>query len=194
MRKRTNHRSSRVVVKNGGVGYTLLYIRVSSLDQANKALNLENQERTCREFCQRQDWPVVERFLDRHSARNAVDRPEFQRLLAYCRTNPGKIRYVVVFDLSRFARNVGDQAAAIAELERCGVLLRSVRESNIDESPLGRLAANILGGMNQYMTDALSANMKIKSRQAAAAGRFPWRAPLGYKNIGGKSGPNIAPR
>jgi hypothetical protein len=40
-------------------------------------------------------------------------------MLAYCRANPGKIRYVVVFDLSRFARNVADQGMAIAELARC---------------------------------------------------------------------------
>jgi site-specific DNA recombinase len=193
MQKRTNHRRSGNVVKNEGAEASLLYVRVSSDEQANKALNLVNQEGTCREHCLRQDWPIVERFLDTDSGRTAVGRPEFQKMLAYCRANPGKIRYVVVFDLSRFARNVGDQAAAIAELGRCGVLLRSVRESNIDESPVGKLAANILGGMNQYMTDALSTNMKIKSRQAAAAGRFPWRAPLGYKNIGGKSGPNIVP-
>src|SRR5258707_3813191 len=125
MRKRTNHRRSRVVVKNDGVGYTLLYIRVSTEEQAIKALNLENQEGTCRGHCERQGWSVVESFVDRHSARNAVDRPEFQRMLAWCRAHRGEVRYVVVYDLSRFARNVGDQAAAIAELGRSGVLLRS---------------------------------------------------------------------
>jgi len=35
--------------------------------------------------------------------------------------------------------------------------------------------------------------MKDRTRQAVSAGRFPWRAPLGYINIGGKDGPNIKP-
>jgi site-specific DNA recombinase len=193
MQRRRNPRRSSKVAKYAGEENSLHYIRVSSEEQAIKALNLENQEGTCRDHCTQQGWPVVERFLDRHSARNAVDRPEFQRLLAYCRANRGKIRYVVVYDLSRFARNVGDQAVAIAELERCGVRLRSVREPNIDESPAGRLAANILGGMNQYMTDSLVINMRDKCRKSAGKGRFPWRAPLGYKNVGGNTGPNIIP-
>jgi site-specific DNA recombinase len=176
-----------------GVETCILYIRVSSNEQATKALNLENQEGSCREHCQREDWQVIEKFVDRHSARNAVDRPEFQRMLAYCRQHPGKIRYLIVFDLSRFARDVADQGMAIAELERCGVELKSVREPNIDRTPAGKLAANILGTLNQYMTDSLSANMKVKMRQSAEKGRWPGLASLGYKNIGGNSGPNIIP-
>jgi site-specific DNA recombinase len=192
VRRRQPRRSSNLV-KWEGIETCILYIRVSSNEQAIKALNLENQEGTCREHCQRQGWPVVERFLDRHSARNAVDRPEFQRMVAYCRANPGKIRYIVVFDLSRFARNVADQGVAMAELRRCGITLHSVREPNIDDTAAGQLAANILGTLNQYMTDSLSANMKVKMRQSAEKGRWPGLASLGYKNIGGNSGPNIVP-
>jgi site-specific DNA recombinase len=192
VRRRKARRSSNFV-KYEGEENALVYIRVSSKEQAIKALNLENQEGTCREDCQRQGWPVIARFLDKHSARNAVDRPEFQRMLAYCRANPGKIRYVVVFDLSRFARNVADQGVAIAELARCGVELYSVREPNIDATPAGKLAANMFGAMNQYHSDALSANMKVKMRQSAEKGRWPGLVSLGYKNIGGNSGPNIIP-
>jgi site-specific DNA recombinase len=99
----------------------------------------------------------------------------------------------VVYDLSRFARNTGDQAVAIAELRRYGIRLRSAIEANVDETPAGKMAANMLATFNQYFSDALSDKMATKTRQAAAAGRFPWRAPLGYRNVGGKSGPNIVP-
>jgi hypothetical protein len=71
-------------------------------------------------------------------------------MLAYCRTHRSKVRYVVVQDLSRFARNNQDQAQTISELGRIGVLLRSTYESNIDETAAGRLAANIFGTFNQY--------------------------------------------
>jgi site-specific DNA recombinase len=193
MQKRKMKRRKQDMMDKGGVVGAVLYIRVSTDEQANKALNLENQERTCREFCHRQGWPVVERFIDSDSARTAVDRPAFQRLLTYCRANHMEVRYVVVYDISRFARNVQNQAEAIAALNHNGVLLRSVSELNIDETAAGRMAANILGTFNQFFSDSLSEKMQRRTRQSAEAGRFPWRAPLGYRNIGGKEGANIVP-
>jgi hypothetical protein len=46
------------------------------------------------------------------------------------------------------------------------------------------LSANIFGTFNQYHSDALSEKMRGRTRQSAAAGRFPWRAPIGYINVG----------
>jgi DNA invertase Pin-like site-specific DNA recombinase len=85
------------------------------------------------------------------------------------------------------------QNQAIGDLLRVGVSLRSTYESNIDETAAGTLAANVFGTFNQYFSDALSEKMRTRMRQAVAAGRFPWRAPLGYLNIGGNEGPNIKP-
>ena len=171
----------------------VLYVRVSTDEQANGPLNLGNQERRCREYCQQRGWRVMEVFIDPGESARSVDRPEFQRMLAYCREHRREIRYVVVQDLSRFARNNQDQAQTIGELGRIGVLLRSTYESNIDETAAGRLAANIFGTFNQYFSDALSEKMRDRTRQAVSAGRFPWRAPIGYQNVGGKDGPNIKP-
>ena len=180
-----------MAVRQDELGSAILYVRVSTKEQGSKALTLENQEATVRDFCASVKFPVIDRFLDQHSGRNAIDRPEFQRLLAYCRSNRGKVAYVVVYDLSRFARQVRDQAAAINELERCGVRLRSVNERNVDETAAGRLQANIFGAVAQNFSDALSEKMTVRMRQSAAAGRFPWKAPVGYMNVGGKEGPNI---
>ena len=180
-------------MQKGKGSWAVLYIRVSTDEQANGPLNLDNQEKRCREYCQRQGWQVVEVFIDSGESARTVDRPEFQRMLAYCRAHRRDVRYVVVQDLSRFARNNSDQAQTIAELGRIGVLLRSTYESNIDETAAGKMAANMVGTFNQYFSDALSEKMRDRTRQAVNAGRFPWRAPLGYRNVGGKDGPNIVP-
>jgi hypothetical protein len=73
------------------------------------------------------------------------------------------------------------------------VLLRSTYESNIDETAAGELAANIHGAFNQYFSDALSEKMQDRMRASVAAGRFPWPAPIGYRNSKEKTGPNIVP-
>ena len=180
-------------MKQGQGTGAVLYVRVSTDEQANGPFNLGNQERLCREYCRQHGWSVEEVFVDPGESARTVERPEFQRMLAYCKTHRRRIGYVVVQDLSRFARNNSDQAQTIAELGRIGVLLRSTYDTNIDESAGGKLSANIFGTFNQYFSDALSEKMKDRTRQSVMAGRFPWRAPIGYRNVGGKSGPNIKP-
>ena len=180
-------------MKKGKGNGAVLYVRVSTDEQANGPLNLRNQEKRCRDYCQQKSLPVLQVFVDPGESARSVERPEFQRMLAYCRTHRHEVGYVVVQDLSRFARNNQDQAQTIGELLRIGVLLRSTYESNIDETAAGRLAANIFGTFNQYFSDALSEKMRDRTRQAVSSGRFPWRVQIGYQNIGGKDGPNIMP-
>jgi site-specific DNA recombinase len=175
--------------ENGAV----LYVRVSTDEQATGHLNLRNQEKRCREYCEQQGWQVVEVFVDPGESARTVERPEFHRMLTYCKAHRREVRYVVVQDLSRFARNNEDQARTISELGRIGVLVRSTYETNIDETAAGKLAANVFGTFNQYFSDALSEKMRDRTRQSVNAGRFPWNAPIGYRNIGGKEGPNIKP-
>jgi site-specific DNA recombinase len=133
-------------------------------------------------------------FIDAGESARTADRPEFQRMLAYCLTHR-EVAYVVVENLSRFARNVGDQANTINALLECGVRVRSIGEPNVDETAAGRLAGNIHGAFNQFYTDQLSEKMRVRSRAAVEAGRWPWQAPTGYLNIDSakQGGPNIVP-
>jgi DNA invertase Pin-like site-specific DNA recombinase len=163
----------------------VIYIRVSTDEQALDALNLVNQEKRCRSYCQQKGLSVVKIFTS--------DRPEFQRMLAFCKARRSEIHYVIVQDLSRFARNHKDQAETIWELGRCGVLLRSTYESNIDETAAGKLAANIFGAFNQFFSDSHSEKQRDRKRQSVAAGRVPWHAPIGYVNVSSKAGANIEP-
>jgi site-specific DNA recombinase len=171
----------------------VLYVRVSTDEQANGPLNLKNQEQRCRDYCKQNGLSVLEVFIDPGKSARTTARPAFQQMLSYCKSHRRDVRYVVVQDLSRFARDNGDQADAIVELGKGGIRVRSVYEPNVDETAGGRLAANILGAFNQYFSDSLSEKMRDRTRQALTLGRFPWRAPIGYQNIGGKEGPNIRP-
>ncbi len=180
-------------MKEGKGSGAVLYVRVSTDEQAHGPLNLRNQEKRCRDYCNQRGLPVVAVFTDPGKSARTVQRPELQRMLAYCRLHRREVGYVVVQDLSRFARNNQDQAHTISQLGLIGVLLRSTYENNIDETAGGKLAANIFGTFNQFFSDSLQEKMRDRTRQSAKAGRFPWRAPIGYKNVGGKEGPNIKP-
>jgi site-specific DNA recombinase len=71
--------------------------------------------------------------------------------------------------------------------------VRSVYESHIDDSAVGKLNANIVGTFNQFSSDAHSEKQRAKKRLAVAAGRVPWHAPTGYVNVSSKTGANIEP-
>lgn len=114
-------------------------------------------------------------------------------MLTYCKMHRHEVRYVIAQELSRFARNNLDQAQTIFDLGSIGIKVRSVYEGNIDETAVGKLNANIVGTFNQYFSDSLSEKQRAKQRLAITAGRYPWRAPIGYHNISANSGPNIEP-
>ena len=102
-----------------------LYLRVSTARQAEHDISIPDQRRQGEAYCAALGHQLVETFVEPGSTATNDRRPEFQRMLAYCRAHRHKVGYVIVQDLSRFARNNQDQAEAIADLEQNGVLLRS---------------------------------------------------------------------
>ena len=171
---------------------TVLYCRVSTKRQADKADNLPEQKRQCREYCRREGLEIVKEFVDPGESARSADRPEFQKMLAFCREN--KVGYVVVQKLDRFARNLADQTREINELwAKHGIRTRSTFEQ-IDESSTGKLLANISGSYGQFFSDQLSEQMALRSKSAVERGLFPWRAPYGFLNVKATEGhPNIVP-
>jgi site-specific DNA recombinase len=131
-------------------------------------------------------------FVDPGESGRTKDRPAFQEMVAFCKAHRREVGYVIVQNLSRFARNHADQSHFLAELYRAGVELVSAYEPQVDQTPAGKLAANIIGAFNQYYSDDLSVRMRDRCRAAVLAGRWPWSAPLGYRNVESKEA-NIVP-
>lgn len=82
----------------------VIYIRVSTKEQTEN-LSLPTQLRACEEYCHREGFEILERFKEEGESAKTADRTELQRLLTFCRTNKGKVHFVVVFNLTRFARD-----------------------------------------------------------------------------------------
>ena len=103
----------------------VIYVRVSTKEQTEN-LSLPTQLRACEEYCRRQGYDVVERFHKEGESAKTTDRSQLQALLKYCRTHKGKVHFVVVYNLTRFAREKYDHFALRAHLNRwafrCGQL------------------------------------------------------------------------
>src|SRR5207244_4632867 len=149
------------------------YIRVSTAEQASGNNSLPVQEKKLRDYCKLHDLAVLKVFVDPGESARTTDRPEFQRMLTYCREHRKNISHLIVADLSRFARNLMDQGVTLAILRRLGIKFVSVDEPITDDSAAGKLAQNILGSFYQFSSDSLSERTQDRMRAAVNAGRFP---------------------
>ena len=88
----------------------VIYVRVSTKEQTGN-LSLPTQLRACGEYCRRQGYEVPERFREEGESAKTTDRSQLQSLLTYCPLNKGRVHFVVVFTLTRFARDKYDHVA-----------------------------------------------------------------------------------
>ncbi|HEY4385677.1 MAG TPA: recombinase family protein, partial [Ktedonobacteraceae bacterium] len=165
-----------------GAKGAVLYLRVSTVEQANENNSLPLQRKKTAGFCERNSVPVLITFTDRGESARTDDRPEFQKMLKYCKDNRSKISHLVVADLSRLARNVLDQGNTMVMLAELKIQLVSVDEPSLDSTAAGKLMQNVIGSMHQFFSDSLSEKTKGRMKAGVEKGRWLWIAPIGYLN------------
>src|SRR5690606_30474312 len=90
---------------------------------------------------------------------------------------------IVVYSLSRFARNLALQTQAFAQLQRAGVELASATET-FAKGADGNLMRSVVGAFNQHTSDQCAINT-IRAMNANAADGF-WNGgivPFGYRTV-----------
>src|SRR5688572_8722538 len=115
----------------------VVYVRVSTKEQTEN-LSLPTQLRVCDELCRREGFEVLARFREEGESAKTSDRTELKKLLEFCRQHKGRVHFVVVYNLARFARDKYDHFALRAHLKSMGVSLRSATEP-IDDTSTGKL-------------------------------------------------------
>ncbi len=158
----------------------VIYTRVSSEEQVSN-LSLDVQERTCREYCARNGWTVETVYREEGESAKTADRTALRKLLAALRTRPGVVEYVVVYDTSRFARDVYVHASLKQLLMKSGARLRAATQP-LEDSAAGRAIEGVFAVFNQLDNELRAEKVTAGMKETVARGRWPWPAPLGYKN------------
>ena len=171
----------------GGIK-AVLYARVSSERQAEKDLSIPAQLKSLRQYADKQGWRVAEQFVDEAQSARTADRPEFQKMIALARQKVPPFTVILVWKLSRFARNREDSILYKAMLRKHGVQIVSINEP-IDDSPAGRM----LEGMIEVIDEFYSANLAsdtIRGMNENASRGFQngGCAPYGYRRVKVKVG------
>lgn len=97
------------------------------------------------------------------------------------RSKKDNIRYVLVFKLSRFARNTSDIAKYLQELASYGIDLLDVKDGIVTSTVTGKMIANIMGAVAEAELENIH-ELTLAGRQQKARNGF-WnraQAPFGY--------------
>ena len=161
-----------------------IYTRVSTLEQVDN-LSLTTQREACKDYCARHGLAVAKTFTDAGKSAKTTNRPQFLAMLEYCRKHgtsaKGPISSVVVYNITRFSRDVHDHQVVKARLSQYGVALRSVTEP-IDETAVGRLNGNLMSAIAQFDNDVKSERTVVGMKAALKLGHWTHKAPIGYEN------------
>lgn len=158
----------------------VIYVRVSSLDQVDNT-SLENQEKECRKWCERNGYEATKVFRDEAQSAKTAKRPELMAALEHCRKHREHVDAFVIWKVDRFARNNLDFLQLRAFLAGLGITTKSATEA-FEDDPAGNLMANILGAFAQFDNELRGERAKAGMKARANDGCWVWFAPLGYQN------------
>ena len=137
-----------------------IYTRVSTLIQVD-GFSLEAQEAEIRAFAEARKINIVGKYTDEgKSGKNAEHRPAFTQMMEDIRSKKDNIRYVLVFKLSRFARNTSDTAKYLQELSSYGIGLLGIKDG-IDTSNVNGRLAIVHSGQGALMANLNSENPHV---------------------------------
>jgi site-specific DNA recombinase len=162
----------------------VIYLRVSSAGQVNTAHDPEGysipaQRAAALRHADSLGASVVAEFVELGKTGTTTRRDALQQLLAALPKL--KPTYVIIYDLSRLARDDFDALWLLSEIEKHGAKLESTLE-RIDGSPSGRLLYTIMAGVNAHRSRMDGEKVKSGLDRKFLAGGHMGPAPIGYLN------------
>lgn len=166
----------------------IIYVRVSTAEQAIYGYSLKTQEEICLEYARRNKYDVLRVFIEKGESAKTTNRTELNNLLDYVKENKNKINFLIVHKIDRLSRDVYDTLSLQIHLNKLGIELKSTSEP-LDNSPIGKFTTNLFSSLAQLDNDIRAERTITGMKQAVKEGRWMWPAPYGYKleNLNGKS-------
>lgn len=163
-----------------------IYTRVSTMEQANEGYSIEEQKNKLISFCDINDWPKYEMFVDAGVSGSTINRPALQDLLH--RIN--EFDLVLVYKLDRLTRNVRNLLDLLDTFEKNNVAFRSATEVYDTTSAMGRLFVTLVGAMAEWERSTISERTEMGKTSAARKGVHVSKVPFYYTKTDGKLYPN----
>jgi len=157
----------------------IVYIRVSTEEQADSGLSIEHQTTKARLYCELHDLDVVDVIVDAGESAKSLKRPGLQRALSMLDDGADGL---VITKLDRLTRSVADWQTLIDDQfgEIAGKALHSVQDSIDTTTAAGRLVLNVLLSVAQWEREAIGERTKAALQTKIARGERCGSLRYGY--------------
>lgn len=156
------------------------YVRVSTDEQAQSGLSLDNQREKIAALAGLHDWNLTGMIEDPGFSAGTTNRPGLQEVLSQVRSR--KVKAVIIYKLDRLTRNQKDLLNLLETFNRYGVRLVSVSEQLDTSSASGRFFISMLGGISEWEKGVISERTEVAINQLRKdKKKFTRHPPLGWR-------------
>lgn len=162
-----------------------VYIRVSTLEQAQEGYSIGAQKERLIAFCKAHDWLISDFYVDGGYSGANLDRPGMQKLISDVKS----FDLVLVYKLDRLSRSQRDTLYLIEEVFLpAGVDFVSMSESFDTSTPFGRAMIGILSVFAQLEREQIKERTKMGKLARAKEGLHHGgkNFPIGYDYVDGR--------
>lgn len=160
-----------------------IYVRVSTLDQAEEGYSIDEQIDKLKKFCELKDWQVFDCYKDAGFTGANINRPGLSKLINDVKLK--KIDTVLVYKLDRLSRSQKDTLYLIEDVFGANdVSFVSLNENFDTATPFGKAMIGILAVFAQLEREQIKERMTMGKIGRAKSGKsmsWTW-APFGYKH------------
>lgn len=156
----------------------LIYVRQSTYRE--ESISLEVQTELCLSYCQRQGYQVVgDPVSDPDLSGREFAKRSIQPLIE--RVRAGEASTVVVWNWSRWGRNVVESLRCIGELKKAGGVLESATEPIDASTPAGKFTVTQMLAIAEFQSDQIGENWRNAMRTMVLKKGLP---PTGGSRFG----------
>lgn len=159
----------------------IIYYRVSTEEQAQFGISLEQQKNNCLDYAKRRGWEVIKIFHDDGVSAKTTARPGLQDMLQYCKKNSKQIDCLIIYKIDRLSRSAHDYSNILVSLDNLKIKLVSTTEA-VDNSPAGKFLGTLMVANAQLDNEMKGQRVSACMMEKVKKGIWCWKAPFGYKN------------
>ena len=155
-----------------------IYVRVSTDDQRDNGYSIDSQLRMIKEYCEKNDYIIVDVYNDAGYSGKDLMRPEMQRLLADIKSK--KIDKLIAIKVDRLTRNNYDGFWLLNYCEEHDVKIELILEPYDVSTANGEMIFGMNLVFGQRERKEIGARTKRAMEEMALEKIHPSKAPYGY--------------
>lgn len=160
----------------------IIYVRVSTKEQADEGVSLDTQLQKCREWAANNGVRILKEFVEEGKSAKNLKRPKMTEMLEFVAFNHKQIDFLLAYNMSRLSRNVEDFYTLSGMLTKADIQIKEPTSST-DSKPSDRIIRGMSALVADYENAIKSETTRDNMAAQAAQGYRMNRAPYGLRNV-----------